>query len=449
VRRVFCRIDFVEQKVTPNIWDMWMAARDVQRFWPYFAMAGMVVILLGMSVFLVWTLPPRTIVMATGAEGSGFHELGIRYREILAQEGVALRLLPTTGALENLTRLRDPQSGVSVGFIQGGTTTQQESPDVESLGTIFYEPLWVFSREGGIRAEGWNGRRLSIGPEGSGTRALVLKLIERNKIVAEFFGLEPQAAAEKLIAGDIDVAFIVASWESPAVQRLITTEGIELRSFPRAEAYVGLYPFLNKVVLPEGIGDLATNRPPSDVVLMAPKGSLAVRADLHPAIQYLLLTAAAQIHSGPGLFQKAGQFPAAESIDIPLSAEAQRFYKSGRPFLQDYLPFWIATLTGRLLVVLIPLAALLYPLFKFLPLMYGWIMRSKIIPLYNEMRSIEREMEDQGGGRDAAAMIAKLDQLDQRASRLKLPTAYASMAYMLRAHIGLVRERLAISPDRK
>jgi hypothetical protein len=263
------------------------------------------------------------------------------------------------------------------------------------------------------------------------------------------FGFTPQVAGDKLVAGDIDVAFIVASWDSPVVQRLITAEGIELRSFPRADAYVGLFPFLNKLVLPAGIGDLATNRPPSDVLLVAPKASLAVRADLHPAIQYLLLDAAAQVHSGPGIFQKAGQFPAAESIDLPLSEEAQRFYKTGRPFLQDYLPFWIATLTGRLLVVLIPLAAVLYPLFKLLPLMYGWIMRSKMTRLYNEMRSIERDMEAQGQRHDAGAMIAKLDQLDQRANHLKLPTAYASMLYVLRAHIGLVRERLAIGPDGK
>jgi TRAP-type uncharacterized transport system substrate-binding protein len=318
----------------------------------------MVVILLSASVYIVETLPPRTIVMATGAEGGAYHELGIRYREILARAGVELRLLPTTGALENLARLRDPQSGVSVGFIQGGTTTQKESPGIESLGTVFYEPLWLFSRISGTRAEGLNGRRLSVGPEGSGTRDLVLKLLERNKIVGELFGLTPQVAGEKLVAGDIDVAFIVGSWDSPVVQRLITAEGIELRSFPRADAYVGLFPFLNKVMLPAGIGDLATNRPPADVLLVAPKASLAVRADLHSAIQYLLLDAAAQIHSGPGIFQTAGQFPTAESIDIPLSAEAQRFYKSGRPFLQDYLPFWIATLTGRLLVVLVPLAVL-------------------------------------------------------------------------------------------
>src|SRR5260221_6815264 len=228
-----------------------MAARDyLQRFWPYFAIAGMVVILLGASVFIVETLPPRTIVMATGAEGGAYHETGIRYREILAQAGVELQLLPTTGAIENLARLRDPRSGVNVGFIQGGITTQKESPGVESLGTVFYEPLWLFSRISGSRAEGLSGRRLSVGPEGSGTRTLVLELLERNKIVAELFGFTPEVAGEKLIAGDIDFAFIVASWDAPVVQRLIKAEGIELRSFPRADAYIGLYPFLNKVVLP-------------------------------------------------------------------------------------------------------------------------------------------------------------------------------------------------------
>jgi TRAP-type uncharacterized transport system substrate-binding protein len=421
----------------------------MQRFWPYFAIAGMAVILLGASGYIVEMLPPRAIVMATGAEGGAYYELGIRYREILAQDGVALRLLPTTGALENLTLLRDPRSGVSVGFMQGGITTQKESPGIESLGTLFYEPLWFFSRISGSRAEGLSGGRISVGPEGSGTRDLVLKLLGKNKIVAELFDFTPQVAAEKLLAGDIDFAFIVASRDSPVVQRLITAEGIELRSFPRADAYVGLYPFLNKVVLPAGIGDLATNRPPSDVVLVAPKASLVVRADLHPAIQYLLLKAAVQIHSEPGIFRTAGQFPGAEASDIPLSDEARRFYKTGRPFLQDQLPFWIATLTERLLVVFIPLAVLLYPLFKLLPPTYGWFMRSKIARLYDEMRSIEHEVESQGRGFDRETMVAKLDQLDLRANHLQVPMAYASMLYMLRTHIDLVRERLTIRPDRK
>jgi hypothetical protein len=322
---------------------------------------------------------------------------------------------------------------------------------VESLGTVFYEPLWFFYRsEIGDNIQALRGRRVSIGPEGSGARALALELIKRFKldsIIGEILGFAPQVAAEKLIAGDIDAAFIVTAWDSPVVQNLIDAKGIELASVPRADAYIAHYPFLNKLVLPAGVSDILNNRPPKDVVMLAPKGSLAVRADLHPAIQHLLLSAAVQIHSQPEIFQKAGQFPAAESIDLPLSGEAQRFYKSGRPFLQGYLPFWIATLIEKLLVVLIPLAALLYPVFKLLPQMYDWMMQLRIRRLYDEIRSIESEMEARGPEFDASTLNAKLDEIDQRANHLQLPTVYASSLYTMRSHIDLVRTRLTANPD--
>jgi len=415
--------------------------------------AGLVAILLVASVLVVETLPPRMIVMATGAEGGANYEMGIRYQKILAQAGVTLQLRPTAGGLENLALLRDSQSGVSVGFIQGGTTSKMESPDVDSLGTVFYEPLWLFYRsEIGEGIQALRGRRMSIGPEGSGTRALALELVKRLKLagsLGDLLDFTPSVAAEKLIAGDIDLAFIVTAWDSPTVQLLMTAKGIELASFPRADAYVALYPFLNKLVLPAGVGDLAMNRPPADVVLLAAKASLAVRSDLHPAIQHLLLSAAMQIHSQPGIFQKAGQFPAAESIDLPLSEAAQSFYKTGRPFLQEHLPFWIATLVERVLVVFVPLAALMYPMVKFLPQIYDWIIRSKIMRLYDEMRLIEGEMEAPGQGHDADAMIAKLNQLEERANSLRLPRFYAIMLYTLRTHIDLIRGRLLSSPDRK
>jgi TRAP-type uncharacterized transport system substrate-binding protein len=285
----------------------------VQKFWRYLSVAATVAILLGAGVFVFESLPPRTIVMATGAEGGANYELGIRYREILAREGVELQLQPTTGSLENLRRLRDSKSGVSVGFTQGGTTTKKESPELESLGTIFYEPLWLFRRaEIGEGAQGLRGRRLSIGPEGSGGRALALQIISRTKldsIIGELSGFAPQVAAEKLIAGEIDAAFIVTGWESPVIQSLLNAKGIEADSYLHADALIAIYPFLHKLVLPAGVVDLSTNRPPADVVLLAPKASLAVRADLHSALQYLLLDAAVQIHSQPGVFQKAGQIP--------------------------------------------------------------------------------------------------------------------------------------------
>ncbi|WP_083632817.1 TAXI family TRAP transporter solute-binding subunit [Bradyrhizobium sp. NAS96.2] len=417
------------------------------RIWRYAAVAATAAIFFGASWFIVATLPPRELVMATGAEGGANYELGIRYRDILAKDGVKLQLQPTAGSLANLRYLLDPTSQVSVGFIQGGTTTRKEAPKLESLGTVFYEPLWLFRRAGiGEGVQGLRGRRLSIGAEGSGGRALAQRVVERTRldsIVGELSGFPPQAAAEKLIAGDIDAAFIVTAWESPVVQSLLHATGIELSSAQRADAFVAIYPYLHKLILPAGVIDLLTNRPPNDVFLLAPKASLAVRADLHPALQYLLLNAAVEIHSPPGIFQKAGEFPAAEAIDLPLSQEAQRFYKTGRPFLQGYLPFWAATLVEKLLVVFVPLVALLFPAFKLLPQSYDWMMQLRIRRLYDEIRLIESEMEAQGVKIDLGALNTKLDLIDQRANHLQLPNVYASSLYTLRGHIDLVRTRLA------
>ena len=409
--------------------------------------------MLGAGIYIVETL--TTARDCDGYRCGGRRQLRIGYAlpRKLGEEGVKLQLLPTSGGMENLARLRDQRSGVSVGFVQGGTTNRKESPQLESLGTICYEPLWLFRRseiDAGMR--GLAGRRLSIGPEGSGARVLARQLMERTKvdgIIGELSGFTLPMAVEKLVAGHIDAAFIVAAWESPVVQKLINAKGIEIESFPRADAYIAIFPFLNKLILPAGVIDFLQSRPPADTVLLAPKASLVVRKDLHPALQYLLLNAAVQIHSQPGIFQKAGQFPAAESIDLPLSDEAQRFYKSGRPFLQGYLPFWIAILVEKMLVVFVPLAALLYPMFQFLPQMYDWTMQRRIRRLYDEIRSIESEMEAKTTKFDADALNSELDQLDQRANHLQLPTVYASSLYTLRSHIDLVRARLRISQDLK
>jgi TRAP transporter TAXI family solute receptor len=417
-----------------------------QRYWPYFSPASIFAILLAAAAYIVATLPPRAIVMATGPAGGANYELGGRYRQILAKSGIDLKLLPTSGSLENLRLLRDPKSGVSVGLLQDGSTEGAETSDVEALCTVGYEPLWLFRRNGvGGTLGALAGKRVSIGPEGSGARAFAFNVLKRTKAegtVGELLGFSPQVAAEKLIAGDIDAAFIVTGWDSPAVQSLINAKGVNLTSFDRADALVALYPFLTKVTLPRGIFDLANDRPPADIQLLASKSILAVRADLHSALQYLLLTAATEIHSQSGIFQKAEQFPIAESVDLPLSADAERFHRSGRPFLQEQLPFWFAVLIGKALLVLVPLAAVAYPIFRLLPLLYDWMMRSRIGSLYGEMRSVENTMEERANDLDAPAMMARIDELEQRAIHLKLPTSYDSSLYTVRIHIGLLRTHL-------
>jgi len=399
----------------------------------------------------LFPMPPRRVVMATGPQGGAYAELGTRYRQILAHEGFELRLLPTAGALENLARLRDSQSGVSIAFVQSGLTTAAESPDLTSLGTIFYEPLWFFYRDvpQGRTLGDLRGARLSIGPEGSGTRALALRtlaLIGVGERDVELLSLVPEEAKERLLRGEIDGAAMVAAWESPIVRQLLAAENVRLWNAARADAYLALHPFMNKVKVPAGVGDLAKNLPPTDVTLIAPKASLVVRKDMHPALQYLLLEAASQIHSSPGFFQRAGQFPAPETIDLPLSSDARHFYKSGPPFLQRYLPFWLAVFGERLLIFLIPLVGVVYPLLQFMPSIYDWLMRRRIFKIYKELKSLELQLVKPRAGLDMDELRSRLDRLEERVNNLRIPVTFMPMAYSLRQHIDMAREWLEKIP---
>lgn len=406
------------------------------------------------ATFVLWIaadffrpMPPRTLTMATGPEGGAYSEFGKRYQEILARDGIELRLLPTAGAMENLALLRNKGSKVDVGFLQSGITSDKESPDLRSLGTVFYEPLWFFTRDKyqGKKLQSLRGKMISIGPEGSGSRELALKLLARNGIdqsFADLLSLTPQDAGEKLIRGEIDAAIMLTSWDAPVVQRLLTSNRIEPANFPRTDAYLALYPYLNKVVLPEGVIDLAKNRPASDVFLIAPKANLVVRGDLHPALQFLLLKAAEEIHSGPAMFQKPGQFPAAEAIDLPLSDQARQFYKSGSPFLQQHLPFWLAVLVNRLLILLIPLAGVLYPMLRLFPALYSWQIQRRIYRLYGELRYLEHDLESRGADQNMNELSSRLDSIEEKAHRLRAQGIYANMRYTLWMHITMVRERL-------
>jgi TRAP-type uncharacterized transport system substrate-binding protein len=412
-----------------------------------FAMILLLTAALWAAVAVLRPMPPRTITMATGPEGSAYFDIGKRYRAILARSGIDLRLKPTAGALENLSLLSNPRSGVSVGFIQGGTDKETSRTDLESLGTIFYEPLWFFirSKYRGRGMEALRGRTISIGPEGSGTRELALELLSKNGIdssFARFLPLPPQEAGRKLLKGEIDAALLVASWDSPVVRELLSDRNVEPASFPRADAYVAIYPFLNRLTVPAGVGNLAENRPPADVALFATKASLAVRNDVHPAIQYLLLEAAQEVHSRPGMFQKAGQFPAPESIDLPLSGQARQFYRSGRPFLQRHLPFWVAVMIDRLLILLIPIVGVIYPLTRLFPALYNWTMQRHIFRLYAELRLLEHELESREEGKDISDLTERLGKIEEKANHLYVPVFFANLRYILWMHISLVRQRM-------
>jgi TRAP transporter TAXI family solute receptor len=414
--------------------------------WLYGAAAALILLAVAGTVAWLGPLPPKVVVMSTGPTGSDYDLYARQYQEILKRSGVELRLLPSSGPIDNLKRLNDPGSGVMVAFVQGGLTSEAQSPELESLGTVFYEPFWFFLRRGIElrRPDDLRGKKVAIGPEGSSTRYVAKQFLALNGVAEDQLQLLPLTAAQAadaLLKGEIDAAALAATWETDAVRRLLASPEVNLFGSPRADAYVALYPYLTKLVAPQGVGNLATNQPPADVNLVASEASLIVRKDLHPAIKSLLLEAATAIHSKGGLFQKPGQFPAPEPGDLAVSKDARQFYRSGPPFLQRYLPYGWAVLVSRILVLLIPIVGVAYPLLRSAPTLYGWSMRRRIFRLYGELKLIEIQHEARG---DQASdeLRSRLQQLEDRANHLYVPFAFASLLYQLRYHIGLVRERL-------
>jgi TRAP-type uncharacterized transport system substrate-binding protein len=397
------------------------------------------------AVFVIGRgLPPRHVVMTTGPEGGGYRKMGQQYRKILARSGVRLSLRPSKGNVENLERLRDPHSGVSAGFGSGAVTTEAESPGVVSLGTIAYYPLWIFCR--GIpepkRLLDLKGKRVSIGPEGSGTRPVMLTLLRENKMENAITALDlaPGPSGEALLAGEIDCACMLTTADAPVVQKLLADKRIRLMDFTRADAYIARFPYLRKVVVPEGIGNLPKDLPPHDVTLIASTASLLIREDLHPAIQFLLLQAADEIHSPGGMLNKPEQFPAPEAVDVPLSAEARPFYKSGGSFLQRHLPFWLWAFTSRLLLLLIPLIGIVYPMSKAIPAVIDLVVDTRLNRLYKQLRRIEEEIDS---GESRETLSAEFEHLEEQVRHLHVPTRNARALYTLRQHLSLVRQRLA------
>ena len=393
--------------------------------------------------------PPDRLIISTGGEGGAYQRFAARYKDVLARYGITLVEKPSAGSPENLERLRNPEFEVDVAFIQGGTARPGEEDQLASLGDFYYEPLWIFYREaavrGGDKVLDFKGKRVAIGGAGSGTHQLAMELLAANGIDATNTRLIEEGGmglVDRLQKNDIDVVFVVGPTQSSLVWSLLYTPGVRLMNLTHAEAYTRRFPYLARLVLPRGAIDLTLDIPPHDTQLVSPMATILVREDTHPALIDLLMQAASEVHGGPGVFQKPGEFPRAGVSEFPLSKEAERYYKSGKPFLQRYLPFWAATLIDRLVVMLVPLLAVLIPLFKFAPQIYGWRVRSRIYRRYGELKFLENEVNENPGGHSRAEWIAKLDLIEADASRIRTPLTFADMLYTLRGHIDLVRDMI-------
>lgn len=391
--------------------------------------------------------PPKRIVIATGLIGGSYYAFAERYRDILARDGIELEVRATEGSLENIELLETPDAGVDVAFVQGGTSIFAQTDQLRSLASLYFEPLWLFERDGVeiSRPSDLEGRRVSIGPPGSGTRAVMMQLLAENGIAESDLivtDLDGDAAIDALIDGSLDVFFVVTSPESSYVQRAIRSDGIVMTSVDRPEAYTRRYKFLSMQTLPEGVIDLEANLPPGTVTLLAPAATLVVHEDFHPALVDLLLEAADEVHGPGGLFEGQREFPAPRYLDFPLSKEARRFFESGPPFLRRTLPFWAATLIDRLKVMLLPLIALVIPLMKIMPSIYRWRVRSRVYRWYKELRIMERKIRVGRSKGEEQDVKTALDRIEAEVRKVSIPWSYAEELYQLRVHIQYVRDQL-------
>jgi TRAP-type uncharacterized transport system substrate-binding protein len=437
-----------------------VSARDLVATFGPFVLIGIAV--LALTYVLLDPQPPRHVVLGTGPEGSAYEEFGKRYAEELKRNHITVELKRTLGSRDNLVLLRDGKQHIDLAFVQGGASetirppkdkAEQAEMPLVSLGSLFYEPVWIFYREEAakkITQDGvltslpqFRGLRMNTGLRGSGGPGLTNRLFAANLVDREELKrslLDETPAVVGLFAGELDALSLVSAPESPMVQMLLQSPGIKLLEFPNGEAYTRRYPYISPVTLPRSVVDLSRDVPPRDLPLIAATTSLVAREGTHPALVQLFVQAASRIHSHPGWIARAGQFPSPQQTEFPLAKDAERYYRSGPPLLQRYLPFWLANLVDRMWVALVSIAVVFIPLSRLIPPLYVFRIRSRIFRWYRQLRQIEDRSERKNAS--FPELIEELDRLDEKAARINVPLAYTDELYALRQNIDLVRARL-------
>jgi hypothetical protein len=400
-------------------------------------------------VWFVRSAPPRNITISSGKPGSTYQRYAEQYKTILAKHGVDLQIVVSAGSLQNLHRLKSSQSGVDIGFVQGGLAEGQDLDGLISLGSIAYQPLFIFYRSSTPfnRLSELAGKRIAVGAKGSGTRPLALALLKANGITGPpttLLDIDVDQASTALLAGTLDAIFLMGDSAPIQVLRtLIHSPDVQMYNFAQADAYVRKFTYLNEIELPEGSIDLGTDLPAHDTMLIGPTVELVARKDLNPAMSDLLIGVAQEVHGKASLLQKRGEFPAPLEHEFSISDDALRYYKSGKSFTYKYVgSFWLASLINRIAVAFLPLVIVLVPAVRFFPNAYKFRIRLRFYHCYRRLIRIEQEAFGELTGEQRQNLLHRLDELEEAVYKLKVPASLADQFYALRGYVMFVRGRL-------
>jgi TRAP transporter TAXI family solute receptor len=395
--------------------------------------------------------PPKFFVFTAGASDGAYYKYALRYKAILAKEGITLDVRESKGSVENIQRLEEKKNDVLAGFVQSGLgiISQPHNPDadnfdaLQALANVAFEPVWVFSKDAKITdLAQLKGKRIAIGAEGSGTRKVALDLLGASGLKASaesWLPLGAGAAIKALKNNELDAVITVAAPEAASVQELLHMPGLHIVDMTYAPALSRLFPYLQTIQMPKGVLNLAQNVPTKDLTMLSTSANLVVSETLHPALAYLLLDAAAQVHSGGSALNLPNEFPHMKGTDYPVAEEAKRYFTTGKPFLQRYMPFWAANFVQRLLLILIPLIAIVVPVIKLFPELQKFQQERKLFRLYGELKLVEIDIKAK---KDVTSLPAKLEAINDAIDHTKFAKVFVDRVYTLRQHIDFVRHSL-------
>jgi TRAP-type uncharacterized transport system substrate-binding protein len=389
--------------------------------------------------------PPSIITIATGPKGGAYEFFAQEYREKLARAHVTLNIRITDGTSENIRLLEDPKSGVQVGFVVGGASNGQQAPGLLSLGRVNDQVFWIFYR--GTEAlddlTQLKGKRIGVGPEGVVTQR-VLAAAGVNSESATLVPLTGSAAVDALNDGRLDAIFTALAPDSSTVQTLLRDPDVRLMSVSQTDALTRIFPYLVRLVLPQGVIDLEHNIPPKDVNLIGTTNAVVVREDLHPEIIDLLAKTLVEVHGGAGIFQRAGEFPTQTDPEFAVADGAREFYKNGPSYFNKYLSYWTVSLIKKIVAVILSCAVLLVPFSNVVPKLSSWVVRDRMRSLYHRLRIVETSMQTDLTAAQLDALQSDLDSIDQSANDLGVPIRHSDLFFDLKIHINHVRQRLAL-----
>jgi TRAP-type uncharacterized transport system substrate-binding protein len=401
----------------------------------------LIILFLGLLIWFLVPTPPKKIVMTTGAENGLYYRFGQQLAKELAKEKITLEVLPSAGSLENIERLNQPKSKIHVGILQGGVGRVSDNPNISALASVFDEQVWIFYRKTAFKdpltkITQLENKSLSIGLSGSGTRDLGLKLLELNQMDVK--SEKPTIKLKDLHANELDAVMLVSGPQAPIILDYLRSPHLAVMSFEQADAYTVRLPFLKKVTVPRGVINLAEDLPRKDISILAAPAAMVINEDIHPALITPLMRAMDTTISQLGLLQKENDYPSENGFAWPHDDDAKHFLKNGASFLHRHLPFWSVVWVERAIRIILPLLAILIPLFNFLPKLIAMGVDAKTSAVYKKLRILELAVT----ANPQKPWQEEWQLLQKQALSMRVPKKYAVRVYELRMYLQMVRDRL-------